>query len=270
MKKIIVFGSCHSGGVELWHEKHVTNFKTLNSVSASRKSNIHNVYVKAIQNKKQSELAKEQIEYCQTNAWPSQLKFKYPDAEILNFAVPQGNISTFIKLSVYLDSCRLEKNETKIIIEIMDPVTITGVCENMLRSYDKDALECFLSNEESAKMREYLDDYAPLRYRAYLEILTAKNAISDLKSKGFDVSYFIRNRSQWHTMLAETRPFEMFIEYNNHITDNLDMLFSEFLKDSLLTEEQDLELNKLPLLPLEHFSNEAHLLLGKFICDNLK
>jgi hypothetical protein len=109
-----------------------------------------------------------------------------------------------------------------------------------------------------------------LRYRAYLEILTAKNAISDLKLKGFDVSYFIRDRSQWYAMLAETQPFEMFIEYGNHITDNLNMLFSEFLKDSLLTEEQDLELNNLPLLPQGHFSNEAHMLLGKFICNNLK
>jgi hypothetical protein len=270
MKKIIVFGSCQTGGLELWHEKHVPNFKNFSTVSAALNTKFNEGYIKVVQNKKQSELAKEQIEYCQTNSWPSQLKSKYPDAEILNFAVPQGNISTFIKLSAYLDSLQLSKNETKIIIEIMDPVGITRVCENMLRSYDKDALEYYLSKEESAKMQEYLNVYEPLRYRAYLEIMTAKNAISDLKLKGFDVSYFIRDRKQWYSVLDHTQPFEMFIEYGNHITDNFDMLFSEFLKDSLLTEEQDLELNNLPLLPQGHFSNEAHMLLGKFICNNLK
>jgi len=270
MKKIIVFGSCQTGGLELWHEKHLPNFKNFNSVSAARKTNLHNVYLKVIQNKKESDITKEQIEYCQLNSWPAQLKFKYPDAEILNFAVSQGNISTFVKLSAYLDNLQLDKNETKIIIEIMEPVGITGVCENMLRSYDKDALEFWISKEESAKMREYLDTYQPLRYRAYLEILTAKNAISNLQSNGFDVSYFIRERKQWYNMLDETKPFEMFIEYDNHITDNLDILFSEFLKDSLLTEEQDVEVNSLPLLPQGHYSHEAQALLGKFICNNLK
>lgn len=270
MKKIIVFGSCQTGGLELWHEKHVPNFKNLSTVSAALKTRFNEEYIKVIQNKKHSELAEEQLVYCQTNSWPSQLKFKYPDAEILNFAVPQGNISTFIKLSAYVDSLQLSKNETKIIIEIMDPVGVTVVCENMLRSYDKDVLDYYLSKKESVKMQEYLDVYQPLRYRAYLEIMTAKNAISDLKLKGFDVSYFIRDRKQWYSVLDHTQPFEMFIEYNNHITDNLDMLFSEFLKDSLLTEEQDSELNNLPLLPQGHFSNEAHMLLGKFICNNLK
>jgi hypothetical protein len=270
MKKIIVFGSCQTGGLELWHEKHVPNFKNFSTVSAALNTKFNESYIKVIQNKKQSELAEEQIAYCQTNSWPSQLKAKYPDVEILNFAVSQGNISTFIKISACIDSLQLSKNETKIIIEIMDPVGVTGVCENMLRSYDKDALEFWLSKDESERMREYLNIYEPLRYRAYLEIMTAKNAISDLKLKGFDVSYFIRDRSQWYTMLAETHPFEMFIEYGNHITDNLNVLFSEFLKDSLLTEEQDLELNNLPLLPQGHYSQEAHILLGKFICNNLK
>jgi hypothetical protein len=270
MKKIIVFGSCQTGGLELWHEKHLSDFKTFNKVTSALKTDFNENYVKVIQNKKKSELAKEQIEYGKLNAWPSQLKFKYPDADISNFAVSQSNIANFIKISTYLDSVQLDQKETKIIIEITDPVGITSVRENMLRSYDKEALKFWLSKEESVKMGKYIDTYEPPRFRAYLELLMAKNLISDLRSKGFDVDYFVWDRSKWIYIIENTSPFEMFLDYENYITDNFKNMMEEFLKGTLLKKEQEIELNSLPKLPQEHFSHTTQALLGKFICDNLK
>jgi hypothetical protein len=226
--------------------------------------------MKTIQNKKKSDLAKEQIEYCRLNAWPKQLKIKYPDAEIVNFSVAQGNLSTCIRIAAYLDSHQFDKKETKIIIEITDPIGVTVVRENMLRNYDSEVLDFFIPKDEALKVAEYLDTYEPPRYKAYLELLMTKNLISDLRLKGFDVDYFFWNRSKWLDILNNTTPFEMFFDYEKYVTDNFKNMLEEILKGSLLNEQQDTELNSLLKLPQEHFSHSTHELLGKFICDSLK
>lgn len=269
INKFLVFGSCHTSGLELWQEKNIPNYVEFDKLTSALRSDFNESYVKVIQNKRTNECTKDLIRYNRSNSWVSQLKKKYPDSEILNFAIAQSNIANFIKISSYLDKNQINKKETTIIIEITEPIGLTVVLDNMLRSYDKDALEFFMSKNEAIQMNQYLDMYEPPRYRAYLDLIMAKNLITNLKFEGYDVKYFIWDRKKWFDVLHNTSPFEMFMSYDEYINDNLCDMLEDFLKGSILSEEQEIQLSKISKLPQEHFSHEAHVLLGKFICEKL-
>lgn len=271
MKKIFIFGSCNSYGLELYPAAHIKDYTSLSTIEAFLRDDFL-TYADVVQDFAESESIKEEIQYCRTHAWPRQLATGLPGVEIVNYSLGQTNMANFIRLTSYLETINIDKENTKIIIEITEPtgVTVSDNRNNTLKSYSKDFLHVFVGKKESIKMNEYLDQHESPRYRAYIDLLTIKNLISDLKLKGYNVDYFIWDRTLWTDVIHATEPFKMFIEYNNWIDDNFESMFNEFLKNSLLSEEEENMLKAIPALPQTHYSQEAQDMLGKFILKKIE
>jgi len=226
-------------------------------------------YVEVIQNFGESEAIKTEIEWCRANSWPNKLKEKFADVEILNLSTAHSNLANFIKLTSYLEIADIDKENTKIIIEVTEPTGIVSSKGKHLKSFPKDHLPAFVGNEESIEMNKYLDEHESARYRAYLDLLTIKNLISDLKLKGYDVEYFVWDRDIWYEIINNTEMFEIFVSYGEYIKDNFKKMFDEFMKNSLLTYDEEIQLKMVPTLPQGHYSKKAQDILGTFIAQKI-
>jgi hypothetical protein len=270
MNKILIFGSCNSYGLELYPAAHIDGYTKLTTIEAYLQDSF-STYADVVQNLGESEDIKKEISYCRMHAWPGQLQLAYPDVEIKNYSIGQTNLANFIRLTSYLETANIDKANTKIIIEITEPtgVTVSDNSNNTIKSYAKPYLSVFVGKKEAATMDEFLDKNESPRYRAYLDLITVKNLISDLKYNGYDVDYFIWDRALWYDVIHNTEPFKLFIEYGNWIDDNFNCMFEEFLKNSMLTEDEEKQLKAIPALPQTHYSQQAQDLLGKFILKKI-
>lgn len=268
MNKIIIFGSCNSYGLELWPEHTIPNYPNMDRLMAFLRDTVMS-YVDVIQNFAESDSIKTEIEWCRANAWPNKLKEKLPEVEILNLSLAQSNLGNFIRLTSYLETADIDKENTKIIIEVTEPTGIISSKGNAIKSFPKEHLPAFVGNEETIEMNKYLDEHESARYRAYLDLLTVKNLISDLKLKGYNVEHFVWDRDLWYEIINGTDTFKLFVSYGKFIDDNFKKMFEEFLENSLLTYEEEVQLKTIPLLPQGHYSKQAQDLLGTFIAQKI-
>lgn len=268
IKKFIIFGSCNTAGVELWAEKTIENYCDMDILMAAHKSDVIS-YADHVQNGKSISFIKDQIDYETKNSWVKILNNNFPDSDILNFSVAQSNLKNFIKASTYLHQNKIEKETTRIIIEMTEPTGLTFCQDNILKSLGKPCLEIWVGKEESTFMNSYLDKYENERYRAYLDLISMYNLVGNLRYQGYTVDYFIWNRDPWIKLLQRSQPIELFNPDNNN-TDALDNLFFDFFDNSLISHEQEKELQKFKTYPQGHFTPQAHNLLGQLISEKIK
>jgi len=268
VNKIIIFGSCNSYGLELWPEHTIPNYPNMDRLMAFLRDDFMS-YADVVQNFGESESIKTEIEWCRTNAWPNKLKEKFTDVEILNLSIAHSNLANFIKLTSYLEITDIDKENTKIIIEVTEPTGIISSKGKHLKSFPKDHLAVFVGNDETIEINKYLDKHESARYRAYLDLLTIKNLISDLKLKGYDIEYFVWDRDLWYDVINNTEAFEIFLSYGEYIKDNFKKMFDEFTKNSLLTYDEEIQLKMIPTLPQGHYSKKAQDMLGTFIAQKI-
>jgi len=268
IKKFIIFGSCNSAGVELWYDKTIPDYSKMDPVMAAVRSNFL-TYADHVQNEKPSESIDAQIEYETKNSWVKKLKENFPESEIINLSVAQSNLKNFLKATTYLYQNEIEKESTCIIVEMTEPTGLTLCQNNILKSYGKPHLEFFLGKNQTDLMNSYLDTYENERHRAYLDLVTLYNLIGNLRYQGFIAHHFIWDRDPWVKLLKETSPIKMFMPENDN-TDEFYNLFSNFFKDSLVSEQQEQELKKFKLYPQGHFIPEAHDKLGEYISKRIK
>lgn len=268
IKKIIIFGSCNTAGAELWADKTIENYCDMDILMAAHKSNVLK-YAEHVQNGKSHSFIKEQIEYEIKNSWVKKLQENFVDAEILNFSIAQSNLKNFIKASTYFTKNKIDKKTTRIILEMTEPTGLTFCQNDILKSYGKPCLEIWTGKEESTFMNSYLDKYETDRYRAYIDLLFMYNLVGNLRHQGYTVDYFIWNRDPWTKIIEFTQPISLYQPYNEE-TDILNSLFFDFFKDSLISYEQEKELQKFKTYPQGHFTPEAHNLLGEFIVEKIK
>ena len=268
IKKFIIFGSCNTAGVELWAEKTIENYCDMDILMAAHKSDVIS-YADHVQNGKSISFIKDQIDYETKNSWVKILNNNFPDSDILNFSVAQSNLKNFIKASTYLHQNKIEKETTRIIIEMTEPTGLTFCQDNILKSLGKPCLEIWVGKEESTFMNSYLDKYENERYRAYLDLISMYNLVGNLRYQGYTVDYFIWNRDPWIKLLQRSQPIKLFNPDNNN-TDALDTLFFDFFDNSLISYEQEKELQKFKTYPQGHFTPQAHNLLGQLISEKIK
>jgi hypothetical protein len=267
IEKFIVFGSCHTAGVELWSDKTIPDYSNMDPLIAAVRSDPR-VYIDHIQNGKFNKDIPEQIEYETNNSWVNALTDHFPNTEVINTSVAQSNLKNFLKASTYFLQNQIDKTSTCIIIEITEPTGITVCQDNMLKYGSKQHLGFYFDEHQAELMNSYLDSYESARYRAYLDIVFLYNLIGNLRNQGYNAQYFLWNRTPWTRLLSSTDPIKMFQPQSND-TDMFDKLFHEFLQNSLITVEQETEIKQIPLLPHGHMRLEAHALLGKFISKRI-
>jgi hypothetical protein len=90
-----------------------------------------------------------------------------------------------------------------------------------------------------------------------------------LKLKGYDVEYFVWDRDIWYEIINNTEMFEIFVSYGEYIKDNFKKMFDEFMKNSLLTYDEEIQLKMVPTLPQGHYSKKAQDILGTFIAQKI-
>ena len=267
IKKFIVFGSCHTAGVELWSDKTIENYSDMDPLFAALRSNPR-TYIDHIQNNKFDDAMPEQIEYETSNSWVKALKINFPDCELINTSVAQSNLKNFLKTSTYFLQNQIDKETTCIIIEMTEPTGVTVCQDDILKYGSKHHLDFYFDEAQAKLMNSYLDVYESARYRAYLDIVTLYNLIGNLRHQGYIAHYFLWNRTPWTRLLKSTNPIKMFLPQNSN-TDMFEKLFYEFSENSLISANQENELKQIPLLPHGHMRLEAHTLLGEFISKRI-
>jgi len=267
--KLYVFGSCFSHGLELWEEAHIDNYKDMDIVMATVRTNLQE-YWRAFHHDTRdcSKELKDRIKYNRTHAWPSFLE----DAEVKNFsAVGQRNLETYLKIISMLDNGEIDPS-IKLIIEITQPADGKTISYNeTVKSVSIEHAEYFFENREmGSEIKDFYKKYESDRFNAWNDLLILESLFNKLKNAGIQYRYFFYDRSLWYALLKDTKPFQLYIDPDTAIKDNFDKLLHRILSTSLLNADEDLMIRSFECLPHEHLSALGHKQLADLIKSKLK
>lgn len=267
--KLYVFGSCFSHGLELWEEAHIENYKSMDKIMASVRTNLWDFW-RAFHHDTRDVSAelKDKINYNRTHAWPSFLE----EVEVKNFsAVGQRNLETYLKIISMLDSGEIDPS-IKLIIEITQPADGKTISyDETIKSVSIEHAEYFFEDRTTGfEIKEFYKKYESDRFNAWNDLLILESLFSKLKSAGIQYSYFFYDRALWHNLVRDTSPLNLYIDPDVGIKDNFEKLLYRILSTSLLNADDDVTLRSFDCLPHGHLSALGHQQLADLIKSKLK